>query len=246
MRTSTAFEAIEDPNDPAWHGHAPDSVGDGRWGGRRRMLGVAAALVVVALLAGGVIAIAGRGSDGNDRDSTSDDAGASTVRPSAVVAADAISASPPELEPVAPVATAKTPTVAPASSGWAPAAATVSPAEAGSGLLTGDLTGIHPELIKRLDALAVAMGSEIEVVSGWRTRHEQEGLYQSFLSGVGNLAAVPGTSNHETGRAADVYVDGVSLADVDGARAQAAALGLHFPVAGEAWHVEMVGIGSQY
>lgn len=124
----------------------------------------------------------------------------------------------------------------------APAAATVAPEDAGSGQLDGDLTGVHPELIRRLDTLSVVIGRRIEVISGWRTRHEQEGLYQSFLSGAGNLAAVPGTSKHETGRAADVYVDGVALASVPGAAEQAAALGLHFPVPGEAWHVEIVGL----
>lgn len=249
MRTSNAFEAIEDPNDPAWHGHAPETSGDDRWRGRGRLLAIAGTLVVVVLLFVGVVAFRGDGASAADsapstkRDRASDDP---LVRPSAVIAAEAIPTTPADAaggattaRPVAPVPTA--PVASPAGSGWAPAAATVAPEDTGSGLLVGDLTGVHPELIRRLDALAVATGREIEVISGWRTRHEQEGLYQSFLSGAGNLAAVPGTSNHESGRAADVYIDGVALASVEGVSEQAAALGLHFPVSGEAWHVEMLG-----
>ena len=242
MRPSTAFDTIEDPSDPAWHGHAPDASGDGRWRGRGRVVAIAGSLVVVlALLGAVVLAAAGDGArDAGAAGSAARAGDDDRVRPSAVVATDAIPASPGD-EPAAsaPLPAPVAPT--PSGSGWAPAAATVAPEDTGSGLLVGDLTGVHPELIRRLDALAVATGREIEVISGWRTRHEQEGLYQSFLSGAGNLAAVPGTSNHETGRAADVYVDGVALASVDGVTEQAAALGLHFPVPGEAWHVELLG-----
>lgn len=213
------------------------------------MLAIAGALVVVALLATGVMLAARDGAgDAGAESSSGSDAEGDVVRPSAVVAADAIRAAAPDESErdasgahTAPKVEPGVPAASPAGSGWAPAAATVAPQDAGSGLLVGDLTGVHPELIRRLDALAVATGREIEVISGWRSRHEQEGLYRSFLSGAGNLAAVPGTSNHETGRAADVYVDGVALASVDGVGEQAAALGLHFPVPGEAWHVEMVG-----
>ncbi|MCW2962469.1 MAG: penicillin-resistant DD-carboxypeptidase [Thermoleophilia bacterium] len=106
--------------------------------------------------------------------------------------------------------------------------------------LTGDLDGLDPELRASLEQVAAQLGRSIEVVSGARTRSEQEVLYQKYLDGTGNLAAVPGTSRHESGRAADVYVDGVALADVPGGRAAASALGLGFPVPGEAWHIEPV------
>lgn len=126
----------------------------------------------------------------------------------------------------------------PTGSGWAPADATVAPEDRGSGLVRGDLSGLHPTLTDTLDALAVDIGRPIRVISGWRTRHEQTVLYDRFIAGTGNLAAVPGTSNHEAGWAADAYVDGVALADVAGAATRARKLGLAFPVAGEAWHVE--------
>jgi hypothetical protein len=40
--------------------------------------------------------------------------------------------------------------------------------------------------------------------SSYRTYEEQEALYQDYLNGTGNLAAVPGTSNHGEGLAVDV------------------------------------------
>ncbi|MCW2961104.1 MAG: penicillin-resistant DD-carboxypeptidase, partial [Thermoleophilia bacterium] len=87
---------------------------------------------------------------------------------------------------------------------------------------------------------ATALGRPIDVVSGHRTRAEQADLYRRFTSGTGNLAAVPGTSRHEHGDAADVYVGGVALADVPGAALLAQLGGLGFPVPGEPWHVEAV------
>ena len=41
-------------------------------------------------------------------------------------------------------------------------------------------------------------------MSSYRTYEEQEYLYQQYLNGTGNLAAVPGNSNHGTGIAVDV------------------------------------------
>jgi hypothetical protein len=123
-------------------------------------------------------------------------------------------------------------------SGWAPADATRDGSE--SGRLTGDLSGTTPALRERLDRLAADLGVQLEIVSGWRTRHEQSELYEMFLNGTGNLAAVPGTSRHEIGYAADVYIDGVALADYRDVRERAKRFGLHFPVAGEGWHVELI------
>jgi hypothetical protein len=41
-------------------------------------------------------------------------------------------------------------------------------------------------------------------MSSYRTYDQQVYLYQQYLNGTGNLAAVPGTSNHGTGIAVDV------------------------------------------
>ena len=102
----------------------------------------------------------------------------------------------------------------------------------------GKTDGLEPQLLQRLDALGRELGQPIDVISGNRTYQEQAELYQKYLNGTGNLAAPPGHSNHEQGAAADAYVNGVALANVPGAREAAARLGLHFPVGGEAWHVE--------
>lgn len=104
--------------------------------------------------------------------------------------------------------------------------------------VVGKDLGLSPSLSAGLEGLAVLMDRPLTVISGRRSRAEQEVLYRRFQDGTGNLAALPGTSRHETGDAADVYVDGVALADVPGARALAESLGLGFPVPGEAWHVE--------
>ncbi len=104
--------------------------------------------------------------------------------------------------------------------------------------LKGDLDGLDPGLRAGLEQVAERLGKQIDVVSGHRSYDEQAALYQKYLNGTGNLAARPGTSNHESGNAADVYIDGVALGSVAGGREAAAAAGLHFPVRGEAWHVE--------
>lgn len=104
--------------------------------------------------------------------------------------------------------------------------------------VTGKLKGLDPQIVRGLEEVGRAIGKPIEVISGLRTRAEQARLYQMYLNGTGNLAAPPGSSNHEHGGAADAYVDGVALANVPGAREAAERAGLHFPVPGEAWHVE--------
>jgi D-alanyl-D-alanine carboxypeptidase-like protein len=46
-------------------------------------------------------------------------------------------------------------------------------------------------------------GVDLQISSSFRSREEQEKLYQSYLNGTGNLAAKPGSSNHESGLAID-------------------------------------------
>jgi hypothetical protein len=223
------FDTIHDPSDPAWYGHAVTPA----WWERSEVRAVGAALVVVVALATALVV---RGGDPVPRATAATTPTPRVVEvavPTTVPALDTASSQPVR----APAA--KHP-ASPAHSyawSWAPAAATSSST---SKLLTGDLAGIHPELKARLDGLAQRLGRKVEVVSGWRTHEQQRVLYRRFQSGTGNLAAVPGRSMHEQGLAADVYVDGVALANVPGVANIAPTLGLHFPVAGEAWHVEMV------
>ncbi|MCW2924535.1 MAG: penicillin-resistant DD-carboxypeptidase [Thermoleophilia bacterium] len=116
--------------------------------------------------------------------------------------------------------------------------ATTAPSAPSLAHVTGKTANLDPELLSRLDALGQQLGKPIDIISGNRTFAEQSQLYAAYRAGHGNLAAPPGHSNHEHGAAADAYVGGVALANVPGARDAAQRLGLHFPVGGEAWHVE--------
>ena len=85
-----------------------------------------------------------------------------------------------------------------------------------------------------LIALARASGEPIQVNSAYRSNEEQAALYQAYLNGTGNLAAPPGQSNHNHGAAVDVNL-------TPRQRELAGQFGLGFPVAGEDWHMELVG-----
>lgn len=94
-------------------------------------------------------------------------------------------------------------------------------------------------LLLKLDALGEALRRRVVIVSGLRTNAEQWALWRAYKSGTGNLAAYPGTSNHETGRAADCNVAGISVGSWPGARRVMRRVGLCLPVPGEAWHVQV-------
>ena len=95
--------------------------------------------------------------------------------------------------------------------------------------------GLDPEFYSRLSGLIIASNGKIWIGNGFRTREQQQYFYDLYLSGEGNLAAVPGTSNHEFGLAVDL------AGDLAWANQHAAQFGLHFPVSGENWHIEMIG-----
>lgn len=96
-------------------------------------------------------------------------------------------------------------------------------------------------------------GLTLHIRSGLRTRAEQERLYRLYKSGRGNLAAKPGTSRHETGRAIDVYDSGKDpgvtrkgTARANWLRANAQhygfkANGYTFSRQIEPWHIELIG-----
>lgn len=100
----------------------------------------------------------------------------------------------------------------------------------------GKVAGLNPKFLQALSKFNAAAGGRFSVLSGLRTRAEQQALYNRYLNGTGNLAARPGTSRHESGNAADLTPS--SARDTHGALARR--FGLHFPVPGEAWHVELI------
>jgi D-alanyl-D-alanine carboxypeptidase len=101
--------------------------------------------------------------------------------------------------------------------------------------LDGDLDS-NPELLQRLEALAAQRGEHFHITSGGRSYAEQERLWNARGSNPYPFAH-PGTSRHETGRAADVTINGRAIQDViSGGELQAAGLS---PLAGDAVHVEL-------
>ena len=100
-----------------------------------------------------------------------------------------------------------------------------------AGGVTGDIQGLNPEFFRRLGLWSQNVGQVFNVLSGFRSMEEQRILYQKYLAGTGNLAAPPGSSNHEFGVAAD--------GPHWGSRGPGQ-FGLHYNVSGEPWHVEPV------
>jgi hypothetical protein len=80
-------------------------------------------------------------------------------------------------------------------------------------------------------------GVDLKITSAGRSRQEQEVLYQKYLNGTGNLAAKPGTSNHESGLAID-------FTNTPGAHAWLAKNAGRFGLKnlpGEPWHYSTTG-----
>jgi len=82
-------------------------------------------------------------------------------------------------------------------------------------------------------------GVKLAIRSGFRSFKKQAALYKDYRRGRGNLAAPPGFSNHESGRALDLYVTDSHA--YDWLREHAAVYGFHRTVPGEAWHWEYLG-----
>lgn len=118
------------------------------------------------------------------------------------------------------------------------------PKFATGGWVTGKTANLNPGLLEGLNDWGSIIKKVVNIISGFRSRAEQEALYAAYLNGTGNLAAVPGTSNHEKGLAADTYVGGIPLQRTDMTGEVSESTGIHFPVPGEPWHAERKGLGS--
>lgn len=87
-----------------------------------------------------------------------------------------------------------------------------------------------------LQSAAARDGVELRLSSGFRTQAEQQELHRMYRAGTGNLAATPGYSNHQNGRALDIDV---SRADTHRwTHDHAPGLGWERTVPSEAWHWE--------
>jgi D-alanyl-D-alanine carboxypeptidase len=82
-------------------------------------------------------------------------------------------------------------------------------------------------------------GIEIAIRSGFRSHEKQKELYRRFRKGRGHLAAKPGYSNHQNGKAVDIYI--VDYAVYEWLKNHASKYGFKRTVRREAWHWEYVG-----
>jgi hypothetical protein len=106
--------------------------------------------------------------------------------------------------------------------------------------LRGDLD-FDRTLMVKLAKAARDSNTVLRVNFGKRTFAEQTVLWNRYLNGTGNLAARPGTSRHETGKAADVVTNRThtSVGNVKKIREALKKHGLCLPVSGEPWHTEI-------
>ena len=94
----------------------------------------------------------------------------------------------------------------------------------------------------RMARAAAKAGVGLQVVSGFRTMGEQQHLYYCYTScscNGCNLAAVPGTSNHQSGHALDLNTSSAGV--YSWLNSHASKYGFKRTVPGEAWHWEWWG-----
>lgn len=112
------------------------------------------------------------------------------------------------------------------------------------GKLTGDLDGLAPGFKGQLDRAAAAAPGDINVTSGYRTSAEQRRLYEqkkNIRVGGKRIVALPGSSKHEKGLAADVAG---SVATMSWLHRNARSFGLYFPMSWEPWHIQPIDEGA--
>jgi hypothetical protein len=90
----------------------------------------------------------------------------------------------------------------------------------------------------RMYRAALKDGIHLRIRSAYRSYAKQAALYRRYRHGHGNLAARPGYSHHESGRALDLCVSDHRV--YAWLAAHAAHYGFRRTVAGEAWHWEYV------
>lgn len=76
----------------------------------------------------------------------------------------------------------------------------------------------------------------LRIVSGFRTMEHQEALYRAYRRGRGNLAALPGHSNHQSGHAVDLNTSTPGV--LRWLNRHAARFGFRRTVPTEPWHWE--------
>lgn len=90
---------------------------------------------------------------------------------------------------------------------------------------------------ERMRQAARRDGVRLRVVSGFRTQAEQEVLYRRYRQGRGNLAAKPGFSNHQNGKALDLNTRDSGV--LRWLNRNASRFGFRRTVPSEPWHWEV-------
>lgn len=96
---------------------------------------------------------------------------------------------------------------------------------------------------ERMRAAAAAVGVVLIVNSSFRTWAAQAALYAKWLAKVGNRAAAPGHSNHQSGVALDIDAlddSGAPNAALAWLTTHAADFGFRRTVSDEPWHWEFI------
>jgi hypothetical protein len=88
----------------------------------------------------------------------------------------------------------------------------------------------------RMRSAAAREHVQLRIVSGFRTMAHQQALYRAYRRGRGNLAAVPGTSNHQSGHALDLNTSSPGV--LRWLDRNARRFGFRRTVPTEAWHWE--------
>lgn len=106
------------------------------------------------------------------------------------------------------------------------------------------IKGVNGDLLSAVSKLAQHLGVTIEVTSGYRDSKEQAMLYKRYVDSgfnISKIAAKPGTSNHEFGRAMDLYINGKPISQVVSAKVLAQ-FGLHTSVKGDLPHTTLISV----
>jgi hypothetical protein len=104
--------------------------------------------------------------------------------------------------------------------------------------IVGDTQNVSKELLGRLAFMGKTYNEKVSITSGFRSKAKQQILYDLYLAGKGNLAAKPGSSNHEKGLAVDIANPKLQAKSDDIFKS----FGLHRPVFSpqrELWHIEL-------
>lgn len=115
-------------------------------------------------------------------------------------------------------------------------------AAGGVGGLAGSTKGLNPEFLSRFNTYNAALGNILRIGSGFRSRAQQQVLYNRWINHVPGQAkaAKPGSSNHERGLAIDHTPHSTAKM-----RAIAGTKGLRYPMSFEPWHVEPANISRR-